>query len=79
MPIQCNGSHIKWDHIANLYYSGNGAQTNTPGVPCLLHKLKYEHIRLTSFSKMRVDLAAQVRIMVHSCLTCVLKLSTGAE
>lgn len=27
---------------------------------CLLPKLKYEHFRLTSFSKMHVDLAAQV-------------------
>ena len=26
----------------------------------ILPKIKYEHIRLTSFSKMRVDLAAQV-------------------
>lgn len=32
-----------------------------PGVGlCLLPKLKFEHIKLTSFSKMRVDLAAQV-------------------
>ena len=26
----------------------------------LLHKVKWEHIYLTSYSKMRVDLAAQV-------------------
>ena len=26
-------------------------------------KLKYEHLHLTSFSKMRVDLAAQVNFM----------------
>ena len=26
----------------------------------LIPKLKYEHLHLTSFSKMRVDLAAQV-------------------
>ena len=30
-----------------------------------LPKLKYEHLHLTSFSKMRVDLAAQVHL---SCL-----------
>ena len=29
----------------------------------MVHKLKYEHIHLTSFSKMRVDLAAQVQHM----------------
>ena len=27
-------------------------------------KLKYEHIELTSFSKMRVDLAAQVSSLI---------------
>ncbi len=72
--IQCNGSDIKWDHIANLYHSGNGAQTNTPGVPCFLHKLKFEHIRLTSFSKMRVDLAAQVCTV--ECFSCNLHSKT---
>ena len=30
----------------------------------MLPKLKYEHIHLTSFSKMRVDLAAQVRVQL---------------
>lgn len=34
-----------------------------PGLS-ILHKLKYEHIQLNSYSKMRVDLAAQV-IMKH--------------
>ena len=29
-------------------------------VLALVPKLKYEHVHLTSFSKMRVDLAAQV-------------------
>ena len=38
----------------------------------LLPKLKYEHIYLTSFSKMRVDLAAQV----HHTQTLYLKKST---
>ena len=34
-------------------------------------KVKYEHVHLTSFSKMRVDLAAQfsvVHTVVHSVL-----------
>ena len=39
-----------------LYHSTTGAGTGVSLVP----KLKYEHIHLTSFSKMRVDLAAQV-------------------
>lgn len=34
----------------------------------LLPKLKFEHVELTSFSKMRVDLAAQVRWFIHTVL-----------
>ena len=41
-----------------LYY--NNRSKEAPGV-ALLTKLKYEHIFLTSYSKMRVDLAAQVQ------------------
>ena len=37
-----------------------GKSIETPGL-CIVPKLKLEHIKLTSFSKMRVDLAAQVR------------------
>ena len=36
-----------------------GKNTETPGLS-IAHKLKYEHIKLTNFSKMHVDLAAQV-------------------
>lgn len=32
----------------------------------IIPKLKYEHIHLTLFSKMRVDLAAQVRLFKQS-------------
>ena len=53
---QCNGKSISWHHISALY-----EEDRQPGVGLtLLPKLKYEHIRLTSFSKMRIDLAAQV-------------------
>ena len=37
-------------------------QTDTPGLS-LVPKLKFEHIYLGSFAKMRVDLAAQVYIL----------------
>lgn len=40
---------------------------DAPGLTCL-PKLKYEHTALTSFSKMRVDLAAQVYMYMHVCL-----------
>ena len=41
-------------------------------VTCQVTKVKYEHIHLTSFSKMRVDLAAQVifiLVYLHQCIT----------
>ena len=38
-------------------------RSKTPGL-ALIPKLTYEHISLTSYSKMRVDLAAQVRLMI---------------
>ena len=38
-------------------------QTDTPGLS-LVPKLKFEHISLGSFAKMRVDLAAQVYIYI---------------
>lgn len=53
---QCNGKFILWNHLTNLYYQDT---KNAMGLR-MLPKLKFEHISLTSFSKMRVDLAAQV-------------------
>ena len=38
----------------------------------MLPKLKYEHVFLTSYSKMRVDLAAQVRkLLIDLYVICV--------
>ena len=53
-----NGKEISWRHLLNLYYTDQGKGTGLSLVP----KLKYEHVFLTSFSKMRVDLAAQVHV-----------------
>ena len=49
-----NGLFILWQHIAQLFYQDveNGLK--------LLPKLTYDHINVTSFSAMRVNLAAQV-------------------
>ena len=41
----------------NLYYNN---RSRTSAGLALVNKLKYEHIYLTSYSKMRVDLAVQV-------------------
>ena len=58
--FQYNGQTIDWKFIVKLYQRNIGALTHmhTPGLS-LTHKLKYEHIYFTSFSKMRVDLAVQ--------------------
>jgi len=57
--MQCNGYAIDWQLVVELYRRNAGAQTTTPGL-CLVPKLTYEYIKLTSFSKMCVDLAVQV-------------------
>ena len=51
---------MKWSHIISLYYRNAGKASGL----CLLPKLKYEHVYLTSRSKMRVDLAAQVSLVI---------------
>uniref|UniRef100_A0A1X7V4I6 Transposable element P transposase n=1 Tax=Amphimedon queenslandica TaxID=400682 RepID=A0A1X7V4I6_AMPQE len=55
IKIHFNGTPITWKHIRQLYE----ITTKTTGVTTLL-KLIDEHIHLNSFSKMRVDLAAEV-------------------
>ena len=57
--VQCNGKEIWWSHLQNLYHHNSGAKKSAGGLS-LVPKLTYEHIYLTSFSKMRVDLAVQV-------------------
>lgn len=49
-----DGLFILWQHIAQLFY-----QDIESGLK-LLPKLTYDHINVTSFSAMRVNLAAQV-------------------
>lgn len=53
----CQG--ISWQHLVRLYECHCMMTHSTPGLS-ILPKLKYEHIHLTSYSKMRVVLAAQV-------------------
>ena len=48
---------ISWAHLTKLYEK----QRSSLGLS-LVPKLKFEHVALTSFSKMRVDLVAQVSI-----------------
>ena len=44
-----------WDHLKDMY-----DRTRSKNGLVLLPKIKYKHIFLTNFSKMRVDLAAEV-------------------
>ena len=59
LSLQCNGKLISWGHLKSLYLEDTEAGYGIRRLP----KLKYEHIHLTSFSKMRVDLAAQVNTL----------------
>ena len=57
--MQKNGQFILWKHIRHLYEKMNGMAVQSKGLS-LVPKVKMEHINLTSYSRMRVDLAAQV-------------------
>lgn len=54
---QCQGQSISFDFIVQLYERKFSTIADSPGLT-LVPKLSFEHIRLTSFSKTRVDLAA---------------------
>ena len=57
--VQINGKDISWQHLIKVYKANAGQCTDTPGL-VLLPRVKYEHIYLNSYSRMRVYLAAQV-------------------
>ena len=57
--LQNNGKNISWKHLMKLYTTAQDPSKHASGLS-ILPKLKYEHVYLTSFSKMHVDPAAQV-------------------
>ena len=57
MIFQFKGKPISWRFVCQLYQIA----TTTTGLTSI-PKLMYEHVHLTAFSKMRVDLAAQVQL-----------------
>lgn len=57
--LQRNGQFIEWKHLQQLYEKLMRMAAQSKGLS-LVPKLKEEHISLTSYSWMRVDLAAQV-------------------
>ena len=63
MCFQNNGKHILWEHLHYLY-----EHTQAESGLYIGRRLTYEHIHLTPYSKMKVNLAAQVcvyRIYVY--------------
>ena len=65
--MQINGSHISWHHLTDLQKKA----TSRTGLS-LLPKIKSEHLHLTSYSRMKVYLAAQVhiyRIIFKYCMS----------
>ena len=49
----------------DLYEEGKGSRREAPGLN-VLHKLTNDHIHLTPYTKMKVNLAVQVRICRNS-------------
>ena len=62
--MQCNGQPINWRFLIQLYKANTARDTETPGLS-IVHKLKYEYLHLTSFSKMQVDIAIQVSVKLQ--------------
>ena len=57
LHMQKNGHHISWTHLTDLYGKANFGSGLS-----LLPKVKRKHLHLNSYSRMRVNLAAQVSI-----------------
>ena len=73
--IKCQGKEIAWSHLVSLY-EHNRSDAGLSLIP----KLKFEHIHLTTFSKMRVDLAARALCVyiftlaiLHNTCACIYK------
>jgi len=59
LSFQINDKTIEWKHLQDLHEKIQSTTFQSSGLS-LVKKLKKEHLELTSFSRMRVDLAAQV-------------------
>ena len=58
LHLQRNGKYILWNHLKYL-----SDHTQSDSGLFIGRRLTYEHLNLTSFSKMKVNLAAQVYIV----------------
>ena len=52
--------HISWEHLTHFYHHHREDGTKPHSGLSILPKLKMEHAVLTAYSKMKVDLAAQL-------------------
>ena len=60
IPLQINGKNILWQHLRSLLDTKIDLSARSEGL-YLLKKLSKEHLDLlTSFSRMRVELAVEV-------------------
>lgn len=57
--LQLHDQYIEWEQLKQLHSKLTATTHSSQGLS-LVPKLKREHLELTSFSRMRVDLAAQV-------------------
>ncbi len=76
--LQRNSKYIEWRHIRGVYEKVHAMATKSSGLS-LLPKLTYEHVHLSSMSKMRVDLAAQVGRNPLLHLLVYINIFLGAE
>ena len=70
--LERKSQEISWKWIEKQYLMETS--TTTPGVK-MCHKLTRDHVWLTSFTRMRVYLAAQVSLIIESsgilhCIVC---------
>ena len=56
-----NGKKIEWKQLWDLFDKLSSMSSRSSGL-ILAQKLKREHLQLTSYSRMRVDLATQVSL-----------------
>ena len=60
-----NGKKIEWKQLWDIFEKISAMSIKSQGLT-IAPKLKREHLQLTSYSRMRVDLAAQVRMHTYT-------------
>jgi hypothetical protein len=79
--LQLNGQYIEWKQLWEIYEKLFAMSIQSHGLT-IAPKLKLEHLKLTSYSRMRVDLAAQISDTPSSVPTAAVyvpSLSRGAQ